>query len=330
MIILRLPPYPINVVYDVPEANTEYLFTIENSPHTVEAREILTSDANSQITYSLTGDFITYDHDYSVQIYEITEDQNAEQNIIVQDILSIIRPYVNPATLGTTATEIAEATYNERLARAIIDSLISRGFTFEKKILEVVGQGTDYIPVWGTAYKVNQVHENGKLVYDITNTVDGPALDGFNYVVTKDRTAIVKVPTDTSYFESKDRAERRPLKYRDAGSDSFYTYAPYENYDNMWTNTKNPAVAFPEGFDYIIDYDAGYKVIPSDVRDAVELLINDIKCGKMDHYKAYITEYQTDQFRLKYDPSKFFGTGNILVDIILDKYITNLKTPGFL
>jgi len=328
MIILRLPPYPIEVKYDVPEPDTDYLFTIENAPKTIEVSETLTSDANSQITFILTGDFITYDHDYSVQIYEITQD--AEEHILVQDILSVIRPYVDPKTLGTTATEIAEATYNERIARAIVDSLINRGFTFEKKILEVVGQGTDYIPVWGTVYKINQVYENGKLVYDITDTVDGPALDGFNYVVTKDRTSIVKVPTDSSYYESKNRAERKPLKYRDAGSDSFYTYAPYENYDNMWTNTKNTAVAFPEGFDYIIDYDAGYKVIPNDVRDAVRMMIDDLKCGRMDHYKSYITEYSTDQFTLKYDSSKFFGTGNIMVDIILDKYITNLRTPGML
>ena len=328
MIVLRLPPFPIDVKYDVPEANTDYLFTIENSLININVSETITSDSNSQITFTLTGDFIKYDDDYSVQIYEINEE--SEQHIVVEDNLTIIRPYINPKTLGTTATEIAEATYNERIARAIINSLISRGFTFEKKIIEIVGQGTDYIPVWETIYKVNKVYENGKLVYDIDNTIDGPALDGYHYIVTKDETAIVKVPVDYDPNESKDRSEKKPLKYRDAGSDSFYAYAPYENYDNMWTNTRNQAVSFPEGFDYIIDYDSGYKVIPGDIRDAMNLLIDDIKCGKMDHYKAYISEYQTDQFRLKYDPSKFSGTGNILVDIIIDKYITNITTPGFL
>jgi len=326
MIILRLPPYPIDVKYDVPEPNTEYLFTIENAPKTIEASEVLTSDANSQITFTLTGDFVTYDHDYAVAIYEIID--GVAEHIFVEDILSIVRPYVDPRTLGTTATEIAEAQYNERIARAIIDSLISRGFTFEKKVLEVVGQGNDYMPVWETIYKIDKVYENGVLVYDYQ--AETPALAGFNYVITQDRTAIVKVPTDSSQYEPQNRNERKPLKYRDAGSDSFYTYAPYENFDNMWTNTRNPAVSFPEGFDYIFIYEAGYKVIPNDVRDAVNMLINDIKCGKIDHYKSYISEYETDQFKLKYDPSKFFGTGNILVDIILDKYVTDLRTPGIL
>jgi hypothetical protein len=35
MIILRLPPYPIEIKYDVPLASTNYLVTIENSTRTV-------------------------------------------------------------------------------------------------------------------------------------------------------------------------------------------------------------------------------------------------------------------------------------------------------
>jgi hypothetical protein len=330
MIILRLPPYPINITYDVPLASTNYLVTVENATRTVRASQVITSSVGKKVTLSLAGDLIKYDHDYSVEIYKINNNADTEQNIVVQDMLTVIRPYVNPNTLGTTATEIAEAKRNENIARAIVDSFTGRGFTFERKILEVVGQGTDYIPVWETIYKINQVFENGKLVYDITNTTTGPALDGFNYEVTKDRTSIVKVPTDSSYYESKDRAERKPLKYRDAGSDSFYVYAPYENYDNMWTNTKNTAVAFPEGFDYIIDYDSGYKVIPHDVQDAVEMIIDDLKCGRMDHYKSYVNEYETDQFKIKYNSSKFSGTGNILVDTVLKKYTTDFRTPGML
>lgn len=323
MIILRLPPFPIDVKYDVPEANTDYLFTIENAPKTVEASEVLTSDENSQITFTLTGDFVTFDHDYSVSISD-----DSDGRIVVQDILSIIRPYVDPKTLGTTATEIATAQYNERIARAIIDSLISRGFTFEKKILEVVGQGTDYMPVWETIYDISEVWENGVKVYD--NALTPPYLTDYTFMVTKDRSSIIKVPIAAAETDTQNRAERKPTKYPYAGSDSFYAYAPYENFDNAWLNTRNQTASFPEGYDYIFVYEAGYKVIPNDVRDAVKMLIDDISCGKIDHYKAYVTDYETDQFKIKYDSSKFFGTGNILVDIILDKYITNIRTPGML
>ena len=326
MIVLRLPPYPIDVKYDVPLPNTDYFFSIENDDQTVESYETLTSDSNSQITFTLTDDFIKYDHDYSVSIYESVDDIPGD--IILEDVLTVVRPYIDPNTFGTTASEITEAQYNERIARAIIYSLVGRGFTFEKKILEVVGQGTDYMPVWENIYRINEVYENGVLVFDSKQSPS--ALAGFNYLVTKDATAIVKIPIDAVSTETKNRNERKPLKYRDAGSDSFYAYAPYENFDNMWTNTRNPAVAFPEGFDYIFVYESGSKVIPNEIRDATSMLINDIKCGKMDHYKAYISEYQTDQFKIKYDGFKFNGTGNVLVDIIIDKYITDLRTPGIL
>jgi hypothetical protein len=98
----------------------------------------------------------------------------------------------------------------------------------------------------------------------------------------------------------------------------------------MWINTRNQAVAFPEGHDYIFVYEVGYKVIPNDIREATLMLIDDIGCGKIDHYKSYVLEYETDQFKLKYNPSKFTGTGNILVDTIIDKYKTNILTPGIL
>jgi len=326
MIVLRLPPFPLTIKYDVPEANTDYLFYIENDDETVAGSNTLTSDSNAQVTYILENDFAKYDNDYNVTIYESVDDEPGD--LVVEDILTVVRPYVNPNTLGTTATEIATATYNERIARAIIDSVVGSRFTFEKKILETVGQGTDYLPLWSSAYKINQVYENGKLVFD--SSLEQPAIDGYNYLVTKDTTAIIKVPVDASSSDSFNRAERKPLKYREGASDSFYAYAPYENFDNMWTNTRNQAVAFPEGYDYIFVYDAGYKVIPNDIREATLMLIDDISCGKIDHYKSYVLEYETDQFRLKYNPSKFTGTGNILVDIIIDKYKTDILTPGIL
>jgi hypothetical protein len=60
------------------------------------------------------------------------------------------------------------------------------------------------------------------------------------------------------------------------------------------------------------------------------MLIEDIKCGKLDYYKRYVTSYSTDQFKLQFDKAMLNGTGNILVDKIIDKYITDYKRPGVL
>lgn len=60
------------------------------------------------------------------------------------------------------------------------------------------------------------------------------------------------------------------------------------------------------------------------------MLIDDIKCGKLDYYKRYISAYNTDQFRIQFDKNMMSGTGNLLVDKILEKYITSITKPGVL
>jgi len=87
---------------------------------------------------------------------------------------------------------------------------------------------------------------------------------------------------------------------------------------------------FPRGFDYLVVGEFGYKKIPSDIVRATELLVEDIECGKLDYYKRYISDYNTDQFKIKFDAGVFDGTGNILVDKILSKYNKPIKTLGVL
>lgn len=318
MIIKRQPPYPIDIKYDVPMPNADYLFTIENAPKTIEAQETLTSDANSQVTYTLTGDFIKYDHDYAVNIYETGND--AEEHIVVQDVLNVIKPYVDVRQLVTTASEIAKYEEDELLARTIINSIVGpQGFMFEKNLLEVVGQGTDYLPLWNLAYKVLQVYENSELVYD--STLANPAIAGYTYGITMDRSAIYKDLADTGAYN---RAEKKPLQYRRSVSDSFNNFSAL---DTPTFSASNVGVMFPESVDYLIIYETGFKVIPNDIRDATIRLMDDIRCGKLDYYKRSIDQYQTDQFTITWDQRHLDGTGNLFVDKALEKYTTTLRKP---
>jgi hypothetical protein len=112
-----------------------------------------------------------------------------------------------------------------------------------------------------------------------------------------------------------------------AASDSIFMF---DTEDSGNTLTVQPGVVFEEGVDYIFLLETGYKIVPSDIRDATNMLISDIKCGKLDYYKRYVKNYSTDQFKIQFDPASFKGSGNILVDKILDKYITDIKKPGVL
>jgi hypothetical protein len=328
MQILRLPPYPLSVTYTVPDANADYIIVIENVAELTEIEETIESNASKKITYSLDDDFVKYDKSYALTIYEDGGSSGTNivrGDVVVQDNLEIMRPYVDPTPLAVsgTASDIALYTGYENLARAIIDAAVG-GFYYDRTYLEVVGQGNDYLPLWKKTHKILKVYENAQLVYDIDNA-DGPELLDYTFLITKDKTAITKDPMEV--VDSINRAERRyariPLGYSDSIS-------MFDTEDSGNTQTVVPGVAFPEGADYIMLLETGYKVVPYDIQDATLMLIDDIKCGKLDYYKRYVKNYSTDQFKIEYDKRLIDGTGNILVDKILEKYKENIIRPGVL
>jgi hypothetical protein len=328
MQILRLPPYPLTISYDVPLPNTDYILVINESARNVnDVTENIVSTVGSKLEYTLPDQFNSYDESYYLAIYEDVD--GLPGDIVVEDNLEIMRPYVDPTTLARnngalTATEITQYTQWEGLARAIIDSIVPGGFYYERSWYETNGNGTDYLGVWDRVYKIAKAYENNELVWD--STEDPAALFEWNYLLTKDKTAIIKEwnqqMTD-SYIRQVGTPKGVPL----GESDSVYLY---DTEDSPVTLAVIPGVTFPITFNYLFSLETGYKVVPYDIKDAITMLIDDIKCGRMEYHKRYILDYSTDQYKIKIDKSALSGTGNILVDRILEKYITNFGTPGVL
>lgn len=322
MQILRLPPYPLSVTYTVPDAETSYVFVIEDVENQDVTREAILSTEDFKVTLQLPPMFSKYDKSYHLAVYEEISEGILSDEPVVEDNLDIARPYVDPSTLGKTASEIAKYTEYENLARTIIDN-VTGGFYNKRTYVEVVGQGTDYIPVWSRINKILKVYENAELTYD--SSLDTPALGSFNYLITKDKTAITKDPVNG--MEAIRRAERMPARFTVAPSDSF---ALFDTEDSGNIYTIKGGVGFPEGHGYIFQVETGHRVVPYDIQDATKMLINDIDCGKLDYYKRYVKNYRTDQFEIEYDDRMLNGTGNILVDKILSKYIVTTIGPRIL
>ena len=320
MNILRKPPYPLTISYTVPDADTLYDLVIKDRDRDIVLFEDSTdsTSTNPTVTYTLSSMFSTYDDSYSLTIIDADT-----LEIVVEDNLDISRPYVDPSTLGITATEIAEYRKHEFLARSIIDSIVAGGFYYTPIYIETTGQGTDYMPLWDRVYKILEVYENAELVWDSTLTPS--AIGDWNYVLTKDKTAITKDPVLA--VEALNRQESAPVGVNLAASDSFEIF---DTQDSGNTMALKPGVVFPAGWDYIFQLESGHKVVPYDIQEATKLLIDDIKCGKLEYFKKYITSYSTDQYRIQIDKEAFSGTGNILVDKILDKYIVDVRKPGVL
>lgn len=303
MEVMRVPPYPLTTVWNLPIANYDYIQYVEDLvDHSVEETDV-TSDANGQVEYILPLEKVQFDRKFLIRFYD-----SEHEHILYEDNLDVIRPYVNPTTLGTTASEIAEYKMLELVARSLIDTHVNDGFYNHKQIIQTTGQGTDYFSLWDDTNKVLKAYENNVLVYD----VDTPSSNVYNYVITLDNSAIQRVVNDNF-----NRAESTPPAYIPA-------------YGDLGNVGSNKTVDFPKGYDYTFILDTGFKTIPTDVEYAAKVLIEDLKCGKLDYYKRYVTGYNTDQFRIQFDKSVLNGTGNMLVDKILEKYIVTIVKPGII
>jgi hypothetical protein len=305
MEILRVPPYDAVVVnFVVPSGYDEvdmYARVTDMADLSVEVLEFLESSTGETIEISLPG---RYDNNYRVEIFVIND---GIEDVIYEEFYELIRPYIGPNTLGTTASEIAEYTILELVARSIIDTFVPEGFYNKKVTVVGTGNGSDYFPLWEKVYRVFKVYENNELVYDRST----PDTNEYDYIITPDRTAIQRVYSgQMNRYEST--APNLPIGRGDLG------YYGYEG------------VAFPQGYDYTFVVDYGYITIPADIEYAEKLLIEDLKCGKLDYYKRYVTAYNTDQFRIQFDKTMFNGTGNFLVDKILEKYVKTITKPGII
>lgn len=302
MEVLRLPPYPLTTTWNLPDADYPYIVYVEDLiDHSIQETTI-TSDASGVLTYEIPLAQVQYDRNFLIRFYDADH-----EHTIYEENLDIVRPYANPNELGTTAAEVAEAKIQEMIARSIINTYIGDDFHNHKLVVQAAGQGTDYFSMWHPANRVLKVYENNVLVYDVDNATDYPN----EFKITLDSTAIIRTE-----LGAVNRAEQAFLELPLAGGDLLHG--------------SSKGVVFPKGFDYIFILDVGYRTVPPDVEYATKLLINDIKCGKLDYYQRYATAYSTDQFRIQFDKAMISGTGNMLVDRILDKYVTTIVKPGIL
>jgi hypothetical protein len=310
MEILRVPPYDDIVVqhYSVPmdwPNNKSIVVRITDMADlSIHSITVYTTPQPGTILDNTSNKFSgKHDNNYRLEVFQ----DELDGIVLYEEYYEVIRPYVDPNTLGTTASEIAEYTVLELVSRSIIDTFVAEGF-YNKKITVVgTGNGSDYFSLWDRAYRVFKVYENNELVYDRST----PEENKYEYVITSDKTAIQKV-----YVGQLNRSESTgPNLISGRGDLGYYGYE---------------GTGFPSRYDYTVVVDQGYLTVPADIEYATKLLIEDLKCGKLDYYKRYVTAYNTDQFRIQFDKTMFNGTGNFLVDKILEKYVKTITKPGII
>ena len=252
-----------------------------------EFTETATANGSGNVSFDLDAKYAGYD-----AALEATVLNYLDEEVVVTNI-DIVRPYYQDL-VGLSASlnkSLASVTEMERIARYIIDSEVSRGFGFSRKEKELTGNGSDYLVLTEKIYKLYKVYENGKLLYDSTSENNE-----VTFAISKDRTSIVPVYVETNKTE----------------------------YAEVWRD-RYLSRAFADGYDYVIDGDFGYKVVPQDIQEATKLLCADISSDNMKYLNKYIESFDNDDFKIKFAKNFNASTGNLVVDRILTKYKNDIR-----
>jgi hypothetical protein len=268
---------------------------VPSGVYTIEYSDLLTDETFSasasangsgDITFTLNDKYISYDGNLEARVLDTYDEE-----VIVTNI-DVLRPYCDIYSLATELNKtVAQIKEMERIARYIVDSETFGGFKFVRKEKEVVGMGSDYLVIDEKIYKLYKLYENLELVYDVN-----AASNDQEFEISKDKTSIVLTQTETNRV----------------------------NYNRVWRD-RYLDVDFADGFEYLVDADFGWKVIPQDIQEATRLLVSDISSDNMRYVNKYIESFDNDDFKIKFAKNFNASTGNLVVDRILQKYKNNIR-----
>jgi hypothetical protein len=154
----------------------------------------------------------------------------------------------------------------------------------------------DYLPIDEKIYKIHKVYQNEELVYDSNLSA---SVNFITFAITKDGSSITNVENES-----------------DAENKSNYRPVWHERYLDS---------TFAEGSEYRVDADYGWKVVPQDIQEACEMLVQDIKSDNLKYINRYIESFDNEDFKIKFSKGPNTGTGNMMVDKILEKYRNRLR-----
>jgi len=258
--------------------------------YTGESFSASASTISGAVSFTLAPKYLDYTGSLAASVKDSTG------NTVIMTNIEIIRPYCNLDSVASalSITDGSEIGY-ERLARYIIDSQ-TQGFPFIRKEKDIIGMGMDYLPIDEKIYKIYKVYKNEELVYDSSLSA---SVNLVTYAITKDGSSITNV-------ENESDAENKV------------------NYKPVW-HERYLDPAFADGSEYRVDADYGWKVIPQDIQEACEMLVQDIKSDNLRYINRYIESFDNEDFKIKFAKNPTAGTGNMFVDKILEKYRNRLR-----
>jgi len=268
--------------------------SLANTLYTASYTDLITGTSYSASATSNNSKVVSFTLNSRYMSYSGDIDFNIYRSgsAVYSDQLTIIRPYcsINKIKEKLNITT-AQAIEFESTARSIIEAEAGP-FSFVRKEKEVSGMGMDYLPVNERIDTLYKMYENGSIIHDSSDA------ELNLYKISVDKSSIVPIDQIQNKVE----------------------------YQKVWRD-RYLDVSFASGYDYLVEADFGYRVIPNDIQKACELLITDLANNNNQYINKYIEMFDNVEFRVQFSKEFAKGTGNMIVDNILSKY-KNRIIPG--
>ena len=267
-------------------ASTNYLIELNDLITGEEYSASASSLPSGTVVFALPEYFTPYTAKLAASVKELQS-----EDLVKMFNIDIVRPYADISSMASILKiSTAKATEYERLARYIIDAYTG-GFDYLRKKKEFTGTASDELLIDEVLTgKIYSILENNEPFFERDPNVFDKNQE---YVYKKQLSAIVY-----NKSEGNNRAE--------------YTVVWRDRYLD---------IEFADGFEYLVDAEFGWKVIPQDIQEATELLVQDIVEDNLKYINKYIESFDNDDFKITF--SKGYAkdsTGNRIVDRILERY----------
>lgn len=296
---LRSDGDSLTIPYTADSTTTEVIYSV----YDLDLKDYIQADeavpvANHVFNIILSQEVCAYDRNLKIELQVIHTNQYVEDDLYI----NLVRPYATAEEIATelgltiTDTPTTDKQYTraqiekfERKARLLIESKINDCFCFEYKTVGTYGMDTDLLHLG------NRIESFDKIVFDdyvVYDTTEDPEIDQLGQIIaiSPSKYGLKVVSEGTNIAEWVDV---NPLAF-----------------PGYWN--KNSA--------YLVRGEFGWKYVPESIKQATMELVNDMICSDFIYRTRGVKSIKTDSYDIQFQDSMVSGTGNVLVDALIEPY----------
>jgi len=252
---------------------------------------------NGRYTFDLYPNFTSLNRVMKVRWDYVINSASTFQTQYVQIVTpyALVSDIVDYYSIGARPSDLnyyseKDITTAEQVARLMVENYTGQKFGTRYDFQEQFGSGSDALELTERMLTIDKVYENSKLVIDYTT---GYNVFGYDVELTPTGKAM-RIKMDTSYGD---------VRYDNQVDPTILYYGSFRNHTR-----------------YKVIGQFGYNYVPQDVKLCTMLLCGDLLSNDAAWRTKYLNKISLAEVSFELAKGAFNGTGNVLVDSILDGY----------